>query len=251
MRILPVMDLKGATVVHAVAGRRHDYQPIRSQLAADANPANIAKAFADECGFREVYIADLDAIAGAEPDWETYDRIAKAGLRLVIDAGIATAERASRLGEFSRRTSQLAAAVVGSEAIRDGQGLRSTLEIHGSSHSIFSLDLRQGRPIVANPAWSTATPLEIIADVVAAGYRRFIVLDLIAVGAGEGPVTVDLCRRIREQNPRIELISGGGIRHAGDVQSLCDAGCDQVLVASALHDGRLRGNRTESNPAGS
>jgi uncharacterized protein related to proFAR isomerase len=37
----------------------------------------------------------------------------------------------------------------------------------------------------------------------------------------------------------MELIAGGGIRDLADVRTLGSAGCDAVLVASALHRGAL------------
>ena len=33
----------------------------------------------------------------------------------------------------------------------------------------------------------------------------------------------------------MELISGGGVRHVADLKMLFDAGCDRVLVATAMH----------------
>ena len=35
------------------------------------------------------------------------------------------------------------------------------------------------------------------------------------------------------------LVSGGGIRDAADAQCLLNAGCQHVLVASAIHDCRF------------
>ena len=66
-----------------------------------------------------------------------------------------------------------------------------------------------------------------------------VVLDLAAVGVNEGPAVTELCASLREAHPHLELISGGGARGLSDIESLGMAGCDSVLVASALHDGRL------------
>ena len=38
MRILPVLDLKGGQVVRGLAGRRQEYQPIRSRLTPSCQP---------------------------------------------------------------------------------------------------------------------------------------------------------------------------------------------------------------------
>ncbi len=69
MRILPVIDLAGNKVVHAVAGQREAYRPIKSMLANDATPAAIGSGFVKHFGANDVYGADLDAIRGDEPRW--------------------------------------------------------------------------------------------------------------------------------------------------------------------------------------
>ena len=51
--------------------------------------------------------------------------------------------------------------------------------------------------------------------------------------------TVPLCRQLRAECRDVEIITGGGVRHAGDLAELAAVGVDGVLVASALHDGAL------------
>src|SRR4051812_49206902 len=96
MLIIPVIDLQHSQVVRGVAGRRSEYRPIESQLTADTSPAGIARAFAD-LGFKTVYVADLDAIAGVEPNIAAYQQITSAGLALWIDAGLRSADEAAIL----------------------------------------------------------------------------------------------------------------------------------------------------------
>ncbi len=67
-----------------------------------------------------------------------------------------------------------------------------------------------------------------------------IVLDLTRVGLGQGAGSESLCRHLRALASDVEIISGGGVRSLADLRSLAAAGCDAALVASALHDGRLR-----------
>jgi len=67
-----------------------------------------------------------------------------------------------------------------------------------------------------------------------------IVLDLAAVGMNQGPATEELCRRLRREYPDLELTTGGGVRGPDDLRRLKDCGVNVVLVASALHDGRLK-----------
>jgi phosphoribosylformimino-5-aminoimidazole carboxamide ribotide isomerase len=68
------------------------------------------------------------------------------------------------------------------------------------------------------------------------GIGTIIVLDLARVGTGTGP-DVELVREIRRALPRTELVAGGGIRDAADLERLADAGADAALVGSALHHG--------------
>ena len=65
MRIIPVLDLQGGQAVHAIAGDRAHYRPIQSVLHEGPDPIGLARAYRDSLGLRDLYLADLDAIAGA------------------------------------------------------------------------------------------------------------------------------------------------------------------------------------------
>src|SRR5262245_38013639 len=97
MIVIPVIDLKGGLVVRGIAGRREEYRPIVSQLASEPAPWAIAQAFVEHFGFRNVYVADLDAITGREPDFDAYDEISRSGLSPWIDAGVGTIQQARAL----------------------------------------------------------------------------------------------------------------------------------------------------------
>ncbi|MBL8825705.1 MAG: hypothetical protein JNM18_01880, partial [Planctomycetaceae bacterium] len=96
-----MLDLLGGSVVRGVAGQRSEYRPIQSQLCADARPATVTRALREHFGFQVAYVADLDAIAGAEPAWDVYRDCLAAGWQLWIDAGINTASRAAQLAQFA------------------------------------------------------------------------------------------------------------------------------------------------------
>ena len=233
--VLPVIDLQGRIVVRGVAGQRADYQPIRSQLVRSADPGQVAKALHHQYGFEAVYVADLDAIAGNEPDWESYKSIAATGMKLWIDAGIGTSRCAQSVATRSVSL-PLERMIVGLESLGDPFELRDLTRKIGVDRAVFSLDLQDGQPQTSIRDWDLEA---IIAEVISAGFQSMIVLDLASVGVSAGPVTGTLCRRLRQQHPQIELVSGGGIRGPDDVLALVQAGCDRVLVASALHDGCL------------
>ena len=238
MQIIPVIDLMGGVVVRGVAGRRHEYRPIESRLCDGAMPATVAAALKARFGFREVYIADLDAIAGADPAWSIYEALARCGLSLRLDAGAATVEQARRIAEFCGGR-WFSAVVIGLESLSSPESLAAMLAAIGSERLAFSLDMKEGVPLARAEAWRDLEPLEIAARAWRLGVRRFIVLDLAQVGMSAGAATEPLCRRLRELDAEIDIVAGGGVRGLEDLESLAAAGCDGALVASALHDGRL------------
>src|SRR5262249_17293130 len=83
-RILGVLDLMRGVVVRGIAGRREQYAPVVSRLCSSARPAEVARALVEQLGLTELYLADLDAIPGAEPAWPVYEQIRAAGASLWI-----------------------------------------------------------------------------------------------------------------------------------------------------------------------
>jgi phosphoribosylformimino-5-aminoimidazole carboxamide ribotide isomerase len=238
MKIVPVIDLLGGQVVRGVAGRRHEYRPVESVLAADASPALIGAGFA-RMRFSTVYVADLDAIGGAEPAWPSYRSLIECGLQLWIDAGLTDPRRARAMAEFAEAQPQVTGVIAGLESLPDPHSLATLVETFGAERLIFSLDLKAGRLLGVGPAWAGYSADKIAATATELGVRRLIVLDLAQVGMGEGLSTLELCRRLRDSHRQLEITSGGGVRNLADLESLAAAGCDAALVASALHDGRI------------
>ncbi len=228
-------------MVRGVAGRRHEYRPVESCLAADARPESIGRALRERLQLSEAYVADLDAIAGAEPAWEIYRQLADCGLALHIDAGLATLERARALAQFRVRDEPLAGVIAGLETSPGPESLSEWLEIVGPDRLIFSVDLKDGAPLAGSSDWRSFGAEAIVREAWRRGVRRFIVLDLARVGTFQGIGGENLIRFVRRLDPQIEIISGGGVRNQQDLDALAAIGCDAALVASALHDGRLSG----------
>src|SRR5260370_41727564 len=72
MQVLPVLDLLNGVVMRGGAGRRSEYRPVVSHLVASAEPLAVAEAFRTHFGLNELYLADLDAIAGRELSLPAY-----------------------------------------------------------------------------------------------------------------------------------------------------------------------------------
>ena len=240
LQIIPVVDLMNGLVVRGVAGRRSEYRPIKSPLVRDAQPGTASRAFAG-LGFDRLYVADLDAIAGADPAWRVYEELAEAGLQLWIDAGTGTPERARAMREFTEHSKSVSGVVIGLESLPDAQSLARVATAVGHGLAVFSLDLKAGQPLVAE-GWRALRAEEIVALAVDCGIERTIVLDLADVGSGQGVGTIELCRLLAVQFPALELVAGGGVRGLADLDLGKAAALQAALVATALrtlHDGQL------------
>jgi phosphoribosylformimino-5-aminoimidazole carboxamide ribotide isomerase len=239
MRVIPVVDLMHRLVVRGVAGRRAEYRPIRSLLCDDPSPTAVGRALAGRFGFHELYLADLDAIEGAEPSWDIYAQLADVGLALWVDAGLTDPWSARSLAEHAVAGRPLAAVVVGLETLSDPESLPAMLHAVGPERLVFSLDLKANMPLAASPAWGGLGNEAIAQRALEAGVRRLIVLDLARVGTSTGTGTEALCRKLRRLDRDWEITAGGGVRGPRDLEVLAESGCDAALVASSLHDGRL------------
>jgi phosphoribosylformimino-5-aminoimidazole carboxamide ribotide isomerase len=234
MRVIPVLDVMNGVVVRGVAGRRDEYRPIVSTITSSTAPLQVARAFREHFGLAEIYVADLDAIQGGQPALGLIEALHADGFRLWVDAGITTAEDARRLARAG-----VALVVAGLETVAGPETLRELVQAHGPERILFSLDLKGGMPLGEQAAWGTSKPEEIGAQACVAGLRNFLVLDLSRVGMGQGAGTEALCGRLKRLSPHVFVAAGGGVRGPDDLDLLRAAGADAVLIASALHDGRL------------
>lgn len=222
MEIIPVIDLKDGQTVRAAHGARHLYAPIVTPLSPTSTPRDVVAGFLRLYPFRTLYIADLDAIEGRGGHADVIAAL-EAGFPSItfwVDAGIkhiadAEAHLASRHGMI----------VLGSESLQDADELRSLSQ---NDRAILSLDYRgddfQGASEIAND--STLWP------------QRLIVMTLARVGSGAGPDLARLQDVIAKAGNR-KVYAAGGLRGAEDVAALQAQSVSGVLVASALHDGRL------------
>jgi phosphoribosylformimino-5-aminoimidazole carboxamide ribotide isomerase len=234
-RVIPVLDLKGGQAVRAVGGDRVHYQPLRTRLHADSAPLGVARGFRDVLNLRELYLADLDAIAGKAPSCSLYRAIRALGLDLWVDAGIR-----DRTGLDPLLAAGVSSLVIGLETVRGPAALSAIGSELRPEQLVFSLDLRAGVPLVGDGAdWGTSDPFTIGCSAIALGIRRLLILDLARVGTGRGSGTMALLARLHGEHPEIEITVGGGIAGLAEVRALAQVGAGGVLLGSALHDGRI------------
>jgi phosphoribosylformimino-5-aminoimidazole carboxamide ribotide isomerase len=232
MRVIPVIDLKGGVAVHAVRGDRERYRPLQSRIAKGSDPGNVVRAVREGLGLDELYVADLDAIAGGPGRPDVVAALAREA-RVMVDAGVAAAAAVARLLEMG-----VARVVIGTESLPGAEAFRQLRAELPDAPLVLSLDLRGRRVLSPGRALAGIGPAGALARLADAGAREAVVLDLARVGSGEGP-DVALLRDLRSRFPDVELLAGGGVRHAGDLRALADAGTAGALVATALHGGAI------------
>jgi phosphoribosylformimino-5-aminoimidazole carboxamide ribotide isomerase len=237
MRIIPVLDLKAGQAVHAEAGDRAHYQPLRSVLHGGADPIALARACREVLGADELYLADLDAIAGAPPALGIYQELAEVIPTLWVDAGVRDRSDVPPLLDAGAST-----VVAGLETLHGPSALAEVVARTGAARIVFSLDLRAGRPLIdTSSSWGTSDPRLLAGMALALGARRLLLLDLARVGTGRGTGTIPLLRAlVASSSPAPEIAVGGGIAGPADLPPLARAGAAAVLIGSALHDGRIQ-----------
>jgi phosphoribosylformimino-5-aminoimidazole carboxamide ribotide isomerase len=243
MQIIPVLDLAGGVAVHAQAGERTRYAPLKSDLVPDrvGDAVALLRAFHAMLDVHECYVADLDAIQGGAIQRSLIRELAEfhtgfAGA-LMVDAGASLPGGA--LEVLSCGASQV---VVGLESLHAFADLAAILQVVSPSRVVFSLDLRLGSPII-HPAMQDARgagpdALSLAEQAVATGAATILLLDLGRIGTGCG-VDLGLLEALRRRFPRTRLLAGGGVLTRLDLERMRDAGCDGALIASAVHTGRV------------
>ncbi len=225
VKIVPVLDIKGGLVVHAVAGRREEYEPYwDSSLVAKPDPYLLVKRLR-ELNFDTVYIADIDAIETGKVTVNELVRYCKElGFNVLVDIG--------REGLYRKDEGRISY-VIGTEYLE----LSELACVHDRTMSLdmygTQVRTRSGYVDVDN----VIKYLQYFDTVPA----RVLVLMLNIVGTESGPPLNEIrnvVKKLRYLGVK-EVYYGGGVRNIEDVYNLVMCGIDGVIVGTALHKGRI------------
>jgi|SRR5215468_907884 len=228
MDIIPVLDLRGGIVVRARMGRRDLYRPIDSPLSPTSDPIDVMRGLRSIHPFKTFYVADLDAVMRTGDNAAAIRRLKGAfpAAAFWVDNGVSDLSSARRWLDAG-----LGHLVVGSESQND---MALVQHLSHDDRVMLSLDFRdhafQGPPalLCETAAWTST----------------LIVMSLARVGSGAGPDLHRLCV-IRDIAEGRKIYAAGGVRDRADLVALKRAGIAGALVATSLHDGRLRGGDLE------
>jgi len=232
VKIIPVIDILEGRVVHAVRGRRKEYQPLKSNLCASTDPVDVAAAL-KALGFSKLYVADLDAILRGKANFAVFKNIAdEMGLELMVDAGINTLEKAENV--LKNHVSKI---IIGTETLPSVSLVTEAVKLFGSEKVVVSLDLMGDRVLSGFELGALKEPLALLRKFQGAGVSQVIVLDLARVGSGEG-VNMQFLKEVVSAI-KTEVFVGGGLRDVTDLVELKNIGVSGVLLATALHSGKI------------
>ncbi|MHA2214049.1 MAG: HisA/HisF-related TIM barrel protein [Candidatus Thorarchaeota archaeon] len=204
-KIIPVLDLMNGEVVHGVAGERDLYRPVVSELVEGADPLDISSAFKERFGFKEIYIADLDAIRKQGTNLEYVQRIVElTDLDVILDYGLRSIEGFEKLIRAG-----VEHVVVATESMESLEAIGKAIEEYPDS-VMGSLDLKEGNVLSENANIRNMKAVSVAEELESLGLKRLIVLELSLVGTGRGPIheaLVDTC-----STTGLSIIAGGGVR---------------------------------------
>jgi len=224
--VIPALDLKGGLVVHAIGGDRAAYSPIASPFGAADDPVAVARSLLATTGSPDLYVADLDAIAGNGNHFELVRGLSYAlpHATLWIDAGF------SDMADCAFWLPLGATLVIGSESLLAVDDWR---DIHGAfgDSVVLSLDYgtdgsRGPEPLFSDPAlW----PL------------RLIAMDLTRVGTDTGP-DIERLKSVLDVASGSAVYAAGGVRNARDLAAIAALNAQGAVIATALHSQAITQN---------
>ncbi len=235
MKIVPVIDVLNGVAVHAIRGERRHYRPLRSVLSSSVDPLNLALTF-ESLGFDSLYLADLDAILGKSVNFALYQLMeTRTDLDLMVDAGTTEIIRAEKLLEAG-----VSKVVIGTETLRSLDFVDQAVKSFGEDRVVVSIDLKKGKVMCVSESIRSMNPIWLAQKLVKIGVSQIILLDLDRVGTKRG-ANIEVLKEVLKRT-KAKVLVGGGIGSIKDLEELKSLEVYGVLVATALHSGKLKVN---------
>jgi phosphoribosylformimino-5-aminoimidazole carboxamide ribotide isomerase len=228
--LYPAIDIRDGHAVRLVQG------DFGRETVYDADPADAARRWAAE-GARYLHVVDLDGARSGRPvNLPAVERIASSvGVPFQVGGGVRdTGALEAMLAAGADRV------VLGTAAMRDPELVRAALREHGE-RLVVSVDARRGR--VSLQGWTEggeASAAEAVAELTAAGVRRFVFTPIDVDGTMRGPDLAALGEVAAATDA--ELIYSGGVgelEHLHSIAAQAPSRLGGVIVGRALYEGRF------------
>jgi phosphoribosylformimino-5-aminoimidazole carboxamide ribotide isomerase len=188
----------------------------------------------ESLGFDSLYLADLDSILGKPINFALYQRIkTKTNLDFMVDAGVTEVAKAEKL--LNAGVSKI---VIGTETLRGLDFVNQAVKFFGENRVVVSIDLKKGEVMSVSEDIRSMNAIRIAQTLEEIGVSQIILLDLDRVGTGRGANVKVLKEVLKKTEARVLI--GGGIRGLQELEELRKLGVSGALVASALHNGKLK-----------
>lgn len=226
MQIIPAIDIIDGRCVRLTEG---DFD---RKTVYDADPADMAKRFAD-AGLSRLHLVDLDgAKAGRVRNWAVLESVvAAADLEVDFGGGVKTEDEVHRIIEAGA-----AYVTVGSIAVKNEPVLLEWFGRFGADRFLLGADVRKER--ISIGGWLEDTSIDIfdfLERFTGYGVRQVFCTDVSKDGRMEGP-SIDLYRRILDRFPQLGLIASGGVSSMEDLEALRALGCSGAILGKAIYE---------------
>lgn len=223
-RIIFVLDIFNGKAVHAIRGERTKYQPIKgSQVCDSSNPLDIVYALSP----KEVYIADLDRLQNQGDNFVLIREISEKA-RTMADIGSTSmddVEKCAQIADNIILGTETASLELMENAIKKFPG-----------RIIVSIDMKNGKVLTKDDRLDLE-PEELNKKLNDHDIKDIIILELTRVGTSAG-IDAAFLEKIVDLSKH-DVLMGGGIRDMDDIDTLKKIGIKGVLVATAVHNGKI------------
>ncbi|BDZ70921.1 HisA/HisF family protein [Methanobacterium petrolearium] len=225
--IIPVLDIKDGLAVSGKSGNREEYQPLKTVFHSSSDPLKISKSL-KKAGASKVYVADLDAIEGIGSNRDMVGEINRF-LPVMLDCG------ASDLDSVSEALQVANNVIVATETLKNLADLDEIFFKVNREQVTISIDVLNNKILSKH----LELDFKILKDCLEKlKPSMVIILDISNVGTESG-----INWQLMDYFNGLEssLILGGGITRE-DLPKLSMYGVDNVLVGTALHQGKIEPN---------
>lgn len=225
-QVIPAIDVLDGRVVRLQQG---DFA--RSQDFGD-DPVSLAKMYASQ-GASTLHLVSLSGAKNEALEHsflEVVQRIAeRTQLSLQVGGGIRSIQDIYAL--FSVGVSKV---VLGTALLTDPELVKSALLLFGNKRFIAALDVQNNEIRIKGWQESSGMPLyDGIKQIKSFGIRSILVTDISRDGMEQGPNTA-IYKKIKKNNPELDITASGGVRNAKDIRDLRSAGCSSAVVGKSL-----------------
>ena len=228
--IIPAIDIIEGKCVRLSQG---DYA---QKKIYNENPLEVAKQFED-AGIKRLHLVDLDgAKKGTIINQKVLETLASK-TKLVIDFGGGIKTDVDIQSVYNAGAS---IATVGSLAVKNSELFFSWVKKYGSEKILLGADVKNEKISVS--CWTEQTDISVF-DFIKSnfenGVRNIFCTDISKDGMMRGAATA-LYKKIKQENPAVQLVASGGISSLKDVEEVIAAGCSGVIIGKAIYEGAIQ-----------